>query len=60
MCSHLRLLSDSYPMNTNMTGFRSDGFQNFMHPCDLDESSLSIGRLNDATIGTLPDSVLRV
>ena len=30
-------------MNTNMTGFRF--FQKSLHPCALDESSLSIGRV---------------
>ena len=31
-------------MNTNMTGL--DGFQKPLRPCALDESSLSIGRVN--------------
>ena len=33
-------------MNTNMTGTGLDGFQKSLHPCALDESSLSIGRVN--------------
>ena len=37
-CTHMRALSESYPMNTNMTGF-------ILHPCALDESSLRIGRV---------------
>ena len=32
-------------MNTNMTGFR--WFSNILRPCALDESSLSIGRVNE-------------
>ena len=43
MGTHLRVLSASYPMNTNMTGFR--WFQKYLHPCALDKSSLSIGRV---------------
>ena len=39
---HLRVLSESYPMNTDMTGFRFlKIFQ--LNPWALDESSLSIG-----------------
>ena len=34
----LRALSESYPMNTNMTGFKW-----LSNTCDLDESSLSNG-----------------
>ena len=40
--THLRVLSESYPMNTNMTGFR---WFSSLHPCALDKSSLSIGRV---------------
>ena len=32
-------------MNTNMIGFRCI-FRKSLHPCALDESSLSIGRVN--------------
>ena len=42
MGTYLRVLSESYLMNTKMTGFR--GFKKSLHPCALDESSLSIGR----------------
>ena len=35
-----RVISESYPMNTNMTGFRS------LCPCALNESSLSIRGVN--------------
>ena len=42
MSTHLRILSKSHPMNTNMTGFR------YLHLCALDERSLSIGRVNAA------------
>ena len=38
--THLRVLSEIYPMNTNTTGFRRFS----LLPCALDESSLSIGR----------------
>ena len=41
--THQRVLSESYVMNTNMTGFRC--FTS-LHLCALDESSLSIGRVN--------------
>ena len=37
------VLSKSFPMNTNMTGFI--WFSNFFASCALDESSLSIGRV---------------
>ena len=36
--------TQSYSVNTNMTGL--DGFQKSLHPCALDESSISIGRVN--------------
>ena len=41
MCTHMRVLSKSYPMSTNMTGFKFS--EKSSHPCTLDESSLSIG-----------------
>ena len=47
MGTHLRVLSESYPMSTNMTEFRW-----FLHPCALDESSLSIGRLKQTLLVT--------
>ena len=34
-----RVLSKSFPVNTNMTGFR--WFSKFLHPCALDESIAS-------------------
>ena len=40
MGTHLRVLIKSYLMNTNMTGFRRFSC---LHPCALDDSSLSIG-----------------
>ena len=46
MCAQVRVLSESYPINTNMTGFRR--FSNIfasLHHCALNESSLSIGRV---------------
>ena len=48
---HLRVHNESYPMNTNMTGFR--WLSKSLHPCALDESSLSIGRVNNLAIFTL-------
>ena len=42
MGTYLRVLSESYPINTNMTGFR--GFSKPLCPSALDESKLSIGR----------------
>ena len=45
MGTHWRVLSKSYPMNTNMTGFRWF-IKIFAFLC-LDESSLSIGRVKD-------------
>ena len=36
-----RVLSESYPMNTNMTGFRCVFFKS-LHPCALDKCSISI------------------
>ena len=46
MGNHLRVLSESFLMNTNMTGFRCFSvFIKSLHPYSLDESSLSIGRV---------------
>ena len=41
MGTPLRELSESYPMNTNTTGFKC--FQKSLHSCALAESSPSIG-----------------
>ena len=43
MGTHLRVLSESYLMNTNMTGLRC--FLKSLRSCALDESSHSIGRI---------------
>ena len=43
MGTHLGALSESYPMNTNMTGFR--WLSKTLHPCALDEISLRIGNV---------------
>ena len=43
MGTHLRVLSKSYPMNANMTGFK--WFSKLLHSCFFDESSLSIGKV---------------
>ena len=44
MGTYLRVLSEVYPMNTNMTGFR--WFSKFLHFSALYKRSLSIGRVN--------------
>ena len=44
MGTHLRVLNESYPMNTNMIGLRWFSFF-FLRPCALDEGSHSIGRV---------------
>ena len=44
MSTHLEVLSKSYLMNTNMTGFR--WFSKILVSLCLDESSLSMGRVN--------------
>ena len=41
MGTHLRALSESYLMSTNMTWLSI-----YLHLCALDKSSLSIGRVN--------------
>ena len=47
MGTHLRVLSESFPMNTNMTGFR--GFSKiFVFLCLGWKLSLSIGRVREA------------
>ena len=38
--AYLRVLSESYPMNTDMKGL--DCFQKSLRPCSFDVSSLSI------------------
>ena len=53
MSTHLRVLSESYPMNTTKTGFRYF-FQKSLHPCALDESSLSIGWVNNGPFTIYP------
>ena len=44
MGTHLRVFSETYPINTNMTGIRCVFFL-FLCPYALDQSSLSIGRV---------------
>ena len=43
--AHLRVLSESFLMNTNMAGF--GWLSKYLHLCALDESSLSIDRVNN-------------
>ena len=45
MGSHLRVLSESYPMNTYMTGFKWFSKKSLL-PGSLDENSLGIRRVN--------------
>ena len=45
---NLRVLIESYPMNTNMIGFR--WCSNILCPCALEGSSFSIGRVKGALI----------
>ena len=49
MGTHLKVLSESYPMNTNMTGFRRFSKKKLRH-CALDESSLIIRRVKDISL----------
>ena len=49
--THLGVLSESFLMNTNMTGFR--WVSKILRPCALDESSLSIGRVKTYAGGGL-------
>ena len=49
MGTHLRALSKSLSMNTNMLGYEWFS-KNFLHSCALDESSLIIGRVNPFTL----------
>ena len=50
MGTHLRVLSECFLLNTNMIGF---GWFS-MHPCALDVSSLSIGRVKIQVIPFKP------
>ena len=43
--THLTVLSESYPMNTNTTGFVI--FKQCLRSCSLDECCLSIGMVKD-------------
>ena len=58
----MRVFSDSYPMNTNMTGLR--GLRGFLKktlfPCALDENNLSIGRINPYMPDALPKECLMI
>ena len=56
MVTHLRVLSESYPIYTNMTGL--GWFKKKLHPCALLESSLSIGRVKDPILHHLSPSLL--
>ena len=43
MGTHMKVLGESFPMNTNIMGF--NGFRKYLRPCNLDERSLSIRRV---------------
>ena len=45
MGTRIKVLGESYPMNTNMTGFI--WFTKNLRSCALDEFSLSIERVNN-------------
>ena len=47
MGTHLRVLSESYPMNTNITGFR--GFLKIFAVGCFGQKYLSIGRVKQTT-----------
>ena len=49
MGTHLTVLSESFPLNTNMTGFRWFS-KNLATKCALDESSYSIGIVKLTTV----------
>ena len=58
MGTHMRVLSEGYPMNTNVTGFTLGVFKKSLGSCALDECSLSIERVNQTaailTLYTVP------
>ena len=49
MGTHMRILSKSYLMNTNMTGFKCFS-KNFASLYALDKSSISVGRVKNHLI----------
>ena len=51
MGTHMKVLGESFPMNTNMTGFQ--WLSMYLRPCNLDERSLSIRRVkpSEAAVG---------
>ena len=49
MGTHLIVLGESFPMNTNMAGIK--GFQKFQEICAFGENSLSIERVNPYAAG---------
>ena len=53
MGTHMKVLGESFPMNTNMTGFRCFS-KLFVHLCALDKNSLSIGRVKSLWLVTCP------
>ena len=52
MGTHLRVLSESFPMNTNTTGF--SWFSKILRPTALDEGSLNNGRVEMGCCSLLP------
>ena len=56
--THLRVLSESYQMNTNMTGF--GWFSKSLHRCALDKSSLLIGSVKSLMEYQLTAAIMEV
>ena len=56
MGTHLKVLSESYPMSTNITRFQY--FSKILRPCDLDEILLSIGRVTEILKNLLSGSII--
>ena len=55
MGTHLRVLSETYAIDTKMNGL--DDFQKYVHSCALDESSLSIGRVKGGIFKQIIESL---
>ena len=53
MGTHMRVLSESFSMNTNMIGIRWFLKKRLILNCSLDESNLSIGRVNPRGLATM-------
>ena len=62
MGTHLRVLCEGYPMNTNMIGLIRWFSKIFVFLCRIDERILSIGRVNRNVLvisdTTYPESII--